>query len=246
MDWDIFFDIHKDLPREGSGRDEYTQKAFEMIPPIKHPRILDIGCGPGIPTIQLAKLTDSEVIGMDIHQPYLDRLEKAAKKENLHDRIKTVNQSMLSMHFSEEYFDILWSEGSIFVVGFEKGLNIWKKFVKPHGYLAIHEMTWLKDNPPKEICGYWKKVYPEISTIENNLEIIKKCDYKLLGYFPLPDDAWWELYYSPLEKRLKKLKTKYKNNSKALEMIKEEEKEIDMYRKYNKWYGSVFYVMQKY
>lgn len=246
MDWDIFFDIHKDLPREGSGRDEYTQKAFEMIPPIKHPRILDIGCGPGIPTIQLAKLTNSEVIGMDIHQPYLDRLEKAAKRENLHDRIKTVNQSMLSMDFPEEYFDIIWSEGSIFVIGFEKGLNIWKKFVKPQGYLAIHEMTWLKDYPPKEICEYWKKVYPAISTIENNLEIIKKCGYKLLGYFPLPDDAWWELYYSPLEKRLKKLKTKYKNNSKALEMIKEEEKEIDMYRKYNKWYGSVFYVMQKY
>ena len=69
MDWEIFFNIHKDLPRQGSGRDEYTQKAFEMIPPIKKPKILDIGCGPGLQTIKLAKLTDGTIIGIDIHQP---------------------------------------------------------------------------------------------------------------------------------------------------------------------------------
>lgn len=39
---EIFLDIHKDLPRQGSGRDKYTQKAFEIIPKINQPRILDI------------------------------------------------------------------------------------------------------------------------------------------------------------------------------------------------------------
>jgi ubiquinone/menaquinone biosynthesis C-methylase UbiE len=245
MDWEIFFDIHKNLPREGSGRDEYTQKAFEIIPPIKQPRILDIGCGPGLQTIKLAKLTDGEIIGIDIHQPYLDQLEKNAKKENLSHRIKTINQSMFNLDFPKEYFDIIWAEGSIFIIGFEQGLNEWKKFIKKNGYLAIHEMTWLKDNPPKEISDYWKKMYPAITTIEKNIEIIKKCNYKIIGYFPLPEDAWWDFYYNPLEKRLKKLKSKYKNNPKALEMINEEQKEIDLYRKYNEWYGSVFYIMQK-
>ena len=245
MDWEIFFEIHKDLPREGSGRDEYTQKAFEMIPPIKQPCILDIGCGPGLQTIKLAKLTDGEIIGIDIHQPYLDQLEKNAEKHNLSHRIKAINKSMTDMDFPKESFDIIWAEGSIFIIGFEQGLIEWKKFIKPNGYLAVHEMTWLKNNPPKEISEYWKKVYPAITTIENNLEIIKKCDYKLIGHFPLPEDAWWDLYYNPLEKRLKKLTLKYKNNPKALEMIDEEQKEIDLFRKYNKWYGSVFYVMQK-
>jgi len=106
-------------------------------------------------------------------------------------------------------------------------------------------MTWLKDNPPKEISDYWQQVYPAISTIENNLEIIKKSNYKLIGHFPLPEDAWWDLYYTPLEKRLKELEIKYKDNAKGLDMIKEEHKEIELYRKYNEWYGSVFYVMQK-
>ena len=215
MDWELFFEIHKDLPREGSGRDEYTQRAFEMIPPIKQPKILDIGCGPGLQTIKIAKLTDGEIIGIDIHQPYLDQLEKNAKKHNISHRIKAINKSMTEMDFSKESFDIIWAEGSIFIIGFEQGLIEWKKFIKPNGYLAVHEMTWLKNNPPKEISEYWKKVYPAITTIENNLEIIKKCDYKLIGHFPLPEDAWWDLYYNPLEKRLKKLTLKYKNNPKV-------------------------------
>ena len=245
MDWEIFFDIHKDLPRQGSGRDEYTQKAFEMIPEIKQPKILDIGCGPGIQTIKLAKLTDGEIIGIDIHQPYLDQLEKNSKKHNLSHRIKAIKKSMTEMDFQEEYFDIIWAEGSIFIIGFEQGLKEFKKFIKPNGYLAVHEMAWIKNDPPKEIYDYWQKVYPAISNADKNLKIINKCGYKLLGHFPLPEDAWWDFYYTPLEQRLQQLKIKYKNNQEALEMIKEEELEIDLFRKYNKWYGSVFYIMQK-
>ena len=245
MNWEIFFEIHKDIPREGSGRDEYTQKAFEMIPKIRQPKIIDIGCGPGLQTIKLAKMTDGEIIGIDIHQPYLDNLKQNAEKHNLSNRITALNKSMTEMDFPENYFDIIWAEGSIFVIGFERGLKEWKKYIKPNGYMAVHEMTWLKHNPPKEIHEYFQQVYPAITTIEKDLEIIKKTGYKLLGHFPLPEDAWWDLYYNPLEKRLKKLRIKYKNNQEALNMIQEEQKEINLFRKYNKWYGSVFYIMQK-
>ena len=245
MDWDIFFDIHKDLPRQGSGRDKYTQKAYDMIPKLEQPLILDVGCGPGLQTIKLAKLSGGKIIAIDIHQPYLEQLRQSAEKEEVLDRIEILNKSMLNMDFPEEYFDIIWAEGSIFIIGFEKGLEEWRKFIKEDGYLAIHEMAWLKDDPPQEIFEFWQQVYPAITTIENNLDIIKKCNYKLIGHFPLPEDAWWDLYYNPLEKRLKKLEIKYKNNKKALERINEEYKEINLFRKYNEWYGSVFYVMQK-
>ena len=245
MDWEIFFDIHKDLPRQGSGRDKYTQEAYEMIPKLEQPLILDVGCGPGLQTIKLAKLSGGNIIAIDIHQPYLEQFKQSAEKEEVLDKIEILNKSMFNMDFPKEYFDIIWAEGSIFIIGFEKGIEEWKKYIKKDGYLAIHEMAWLKDNPPQEILDFWEQVYPAITTIENNLEIIKKCNYKLVGHFPLPEDAWWDLYYNPLEKRLKKLEIKYKNNTKALEMINEEYKEINLFRKYNEWYGSVFYVMQK-
>ena len=245
IDWELLLEIHKDMPRQGSGRDEYTQKAFEMIPVIKQPKTLDIGCGPGMQTIKLAKLSDGEIIGIDIFQQYLDQLQQLIERENLQDRVKAIKQSMFEIKYPEEFFDIIWAEGSIFVMGFEKGLSEWKKYIKPNGYLAVHEMAWLKENPPKEISDYWKRAYPDITTIEDNLRIIEKCGYKILGYFPLPEDAWWDLYYTPLEKRLKDMRIKFKDNPKAMEMIEEEQLEIDLFRKFNSWYGSVFFVMQK-
>jgi SAM-dependent methyltransferase len=245
INWDLLLEIHKDMPRQGSGRDEYTQKAFEMIPEIQQPKILDIGCGPGMQTIKLAKLTNGEIIGIDIVQQYLDRLKELIEKENLVDRVKAVNQSMFDIKYPEKYFDIIWAEGAIFIIGFERGLIEWKKFIRPRGFMAVHEMAWIKDNPPMEIVNYWKKVYPEIKTMDEDIRIIEKCCYKLLGYFPLPEDAWWEFYYKPLEKRLNMLTKKFKDDPEALEMISQERKEIELYHKYYQWYGSVFYVMQK-
>ena len=243
--WKLFLELHKDMPRQGSGRDKYTQKAFEMIPKIKNPKILDIGCGPGMQTIKLAKLSNGVVIGIDIYQQYLDQLQQLIKKENLQDRVKAVKQSMTDIQYNEESFDIIWAEGSIFVIGFEQGLREWKKYLKPKGFLAVHDMAWIKENPPYEIREYWEKVYPDILTIKDAIKIIKESGYNLIGYFPLPEDAWWDFYYNPLKKRINKFKESYQNNSKAMELIKQEEHEIEMFKKYNKWYGSVFYIMKK-
>jgi len=242
--WKYFLEIHKDMPRQGSGRDRYTQKAFDMIPKIKHPKILDIGCGPGLQTIKLAKLSDGEVIGIDIVQQYLDQLQQLIKKEKLQDRVKAVNQSMTDIKYPEKSFDIIWSEGSIFIMGFEHGLREWKKYLKPNGFIAVHDMAWIKNNPPPEILEYWEKVYPDIAKIKDAIKIINKCGYNLLGYFPLPKDAWWEFYYTPLQKRINKFKKSYQNNPIAMQLIKQEEEEIAMFEKYNSWYGSVFYIMQ--
>jgi hypothetical protein len=130
-------------------------------------------------------------------------------------------------------------------MGFEQGLKKWRKYLKKNGYIAVHEMTWLKNHPPQEITDFWNRVYPAITTIKKNLEIIKQLDYHIIGYFPLPEDAWWEFYYDPLQQRLNKLLTKYKDNPQGLELINEHQLEIDLYKKYKEWYGSVFYILQK-
>lgn len=245
MNKDIFFEVHRDLPREGPGRDKYTRKAFRMLPKIEKARILDIGCGPGGPTMELARLSDGPVIGLDIHQPFLDKLRQKIEEAGFSDRVQAIKGSMFEMNFDEESFDIIWSEGSIFVVGFEKGLKEWRRLLKPRGFLVVHEMTWLEPDPPREIEDYWKEVYPGIKTIQEDLKSISQCGYKVIGHFPLPEDAWWEEYYTPLEESIQGLRKKYENDPKALAALDEEQREVDLYRKYSRWYGSVFYLMQK-
>ncbi len=242
---DIFFEIHQGLPREGPGRNKYTRKAFRMLPEMDKPRILDIGCGPGGPTMELARLSGGHVIGLDTHQPYLDELKQKIERKGFSDRMKVKKGSMFNLDFPGENFDIIWAEGAIYIIGFEKGLKEWRRFLKPRGFLVVHEMCWLQPSPPKEIHDYWMAVYPGIMNIPKNLELIPGCGFRVIGHFPLPEDAWWVEYYGPLEKRLEKLREKYKDDHKALAVIDEEQKEIELYRKYHAWYGSVFFILQK-
>ncbi len=245
MQKNIFFEVHSGLLRESPGLDRYTRRAFEMLPKIHYPGILDVGCGPGASTLELAKLTDGNIIGLDTHQPFLDELEKKAREFGFSDRIATRNQSMMEMDFPNNSFDIIWAEGSIYIIGFEKGLKEWKGFIKPRGYIAVNEMCWFIPNQPQEIWDFWERAYPAIMMVSENIKIIKDCGYKLLGHFTLPEDAWWEGYYGPLERRIRDLKEKYKEDSEALLQLDSEIEEIEMYRKYFEYYGSVFFVMQK-
>lgn len=245
MSADIFFEIHQDLPREGPGKNKYTRKAFRMLPKIENPHILDIGCGPGGQTLELARLSQGCVIGIDTHQPYLDGLANRIKEKGLSDRVRALNCSMFDMNFPKGSFDIIWAEGSIYIIGFERGLREWRPFIKPKGFLVVHEMTWLRPNPPEEICAYWKEFYPGIKTVSDNLDLISNCGYQLIGHFTLPEDAWWVEYYNPLEKRIKKLRKKYIDDLEGIAVMDNEQREIDLYKKYHKWYGSVFFIMQQ-
>jgi ubiquinone/menaquinone biosynthesis C-methylase UbiE len=241
----VFFEIHQGLPRESPGRRTYTLQAFQKLPIINHPKILDIGCGTGPSTLVLAEVTNGTITAIDVHQPYLDILREKAKKNHIETQLKILNQSMEHMNFPDDTFDIIWSEGSIYIIGFQTGLQQWKRFLKPNGFLVVHEMCWLKPNPPQEIYSYWKQLYPAIATINENLKTIKDNAYTLVDSFSLPEDAWWIEYYQPLEKRIKLLRKKFHQNHHALQILDREQEEIDLYRKYSQWYGSAFFIMQK-
>ena len=195
--------------------------------------------------IELSTITKAFIIGIDNDETALNLLRRKILERKIRNRVSIINKSIYDLDFPEESFDIIWSEGSIYVIGFKDGLIQWRKLLKPRGFLAVHEMVWLREDPPHEIEVYLKRNYPGIKTIQHCLDIIPKCGYKIFGHFPLPEDAWWEGYYHPLEERIKMLMEKYKNDTKALVTLNREQEEIDLYKKYKKWYGSAFFIMQK-
>jgi len=245
MSKDIFSELYDNLPIEGPGRTRYTRKAFRMLPGTHKPRILDIGCGAGAPTMELARLSQGEIIGIDINQASLDRLRKKIEKAGLSARVKILNCSMFNPDFPDESFDIVWSEASIFVIGFDRGLREWRHLLKPKGFLVFHEMVWLRPDPPQEIYDYWKRTYSGIRTVSQNVAQIADSDYDLFGHFALPEDAWWTLYFGPLEQRIREFRAKYSDDPRALQILDKEQGEVEMYKKYAPWYGSAYFIMQK-
>ena len=111
MKYDVTSDINRDYFR--SKLLQYTRKAFKMLPELQKPRILDIGCGTGVVTLELARLSNGRVVGIDTDQAALDKLNVKIEQARLLDRIKTLNCSMRDMRFRDGSFDIIWSEGAI-------------------------------------------------------------------------------------------------------------------------------------
>jgi ubiquinone/menaquinone biosynthesis C-methylase UbiE len=107
---------------------KYTRAAFLRLPQIEKPRILDIGCGSGIPAIELAKLSDGEVIGIDIDQSCIDEFNRKIKEEALSNRVKAINLSLFEMNFPDETFDVIWVEGYFRTIEFERALKACCRF----------------------------------------------------------------------------------------------------------------------
>jgi ubiquinone/menaquinone biosynthesis C-methylase UbiE len=241
----VFYELFAGLPRQGPGDAASTKKALSLIPKRPHsPRILDIGCGSGMQTLELARLTDATIVATDNYQPMLDTLRRNAEAQGVAGRITILNADMNDLPLADHDFDIIWSEGAIFVIGFEKGLREWKRLLKPGGYLAVTEAAWLKPDPPAELFEFWNREYPAITSIDGNLAMIKNAGYAAIDHFTLPASSWWDHYYTPLEANLQAMRSKYAGNEEALSVIEAAQVEIDLHRKYSDYYGYVFFIMQ--
>lgn len=203
---------------------KYTRKAYRILPQIDKPRILDIGCGSGIPTLELAKLGRGEVIGIDIDQPALDKFARKITETGLGKRVQALNRSMLDMDFPDESFDIIWSEGSLYVIGFERGLQEWKRLLRPRGFMVIHD---------------------EQGNVKEKMEQISNCGYELLGYFLLSQATWQAEYFAPLEKLITESKARYTDDPTVREELQQAQEELGMFKKYPERNSSGYFVIKK-
>lgn len=245
MTRDLIAEIHEGLQQAGPVRLAHTRNAFRAIPVLRRPRILDVGCGQGGPTLELARLSDGEIIGLDTHLPSLERLASKIVQEGLSQRVHLVQGSVFHMGFRAESLDVIWSEGAIHFVGFERGLQEWRRFVKPGGFIVVHEAIWPDREPPAELREHWRGAYRGIQTAEDYIAAISGQGYRLLRHIALPEDLWWTEYFFPVQERIQALRQEHAGDPAALAILDREEREVDLCHQYPQWYGSAFFVMQK-
>jgi len=152
---------------------------------------------------------------------------------------------MDNLPFKNEELDLIWSEGAIYNIGFERGLNEWRKFLKTGGYIAVSEASWFTDERPTEIDEFWMDAYPEIDTIPNKVEQMQKAGYIPVATFILPEECWTEHFYAPQVSAQEVFLKKYAGNRTAKEFIANEQHIEQLYYKYKEYYGYVFYIGKK-
>lgn len=241
---DYFLQLYGTLPRAGPGSTEATRRAFASIrdlPP--QPRILDIGCGPGVQTVDLLRLTSGTVVALDLLPSMVARTRLAARAAGLADRLAMVRADMLRMPLRPGSFDLVWSEGAIYFLGFENGLRTVRELIRPGAWVAISEAVWLRPDPPAEAVELWSE-YPEIDTVEHKLEAIARVGYEPVAHFVLPPEAWTVDYYDHLARRIEESELRWKGNPVAENVLAEARNEIAVFDRCRSYYSYAFFVMR--
>ena len=244
---ELLIDFHVEAERQGPGSDDDTWKALSFIDIDRNRsfKIADIGCGSGAQTMILAKNLNGKITAVDLFPDFLVKLNERAKSLNLNDKIVTLEKSMEELPFGEEEYDILWSEGAIYNIGFEFGLKNWNKYLKTGGYIAVSEITWKTNSRPKEIEEHWNNEYTEIDTASAKIKILEENGFSPVGFFFLPQSSWIDNYYRPIEKRFDDFLQKHNNSDEARNIVEGEKEEIRLYKKYNDYFGYGFYIAKK-
>ncbi len=246
FDFNLICEYFSNLERQGPGSPDVTIKALSFIDNLTDKSLIaDIGCGTGGQTMVLAQNAPGQITGLDLFPGFIDIFNHNARDMGLQDRVKGLVGSMFELPFKNEEFDLIWSEGAIYHIGFERGMNEWRKYLKTGGYIAVTECSWFTEERPAEINDFWMEAYPEIDTISNKVAQIQKAGYLPVATFILPENCWTEYYYSPEAKARDKFLCKYAGNKTAEDLVAFQRYEEELYYKYKEFYGYVFFIAKK-
>ncbi|MFD9030048.1 GNAT family N-acetyltransferase [Streptomyces sp. NPDC059567] len=235
-----FFALHHGLPRQGPGSDSTTRRLLTSTGPLpERPRVLDLGCGPGRSALLLAAEAGAQVTAVDLHEPFLDELRRAAEARGLGDRVRTLAADMGALPFPDGSFDLVWAESSAYAIGFDTALREWRRLLAPGGTLVLTECEWTVDAPSREARAFWDTHYP-LRTGVANTAAATEAGYHVLGVVPQPESDWEE-YYGPLSARADAADPAAPGMAEALASTREE---LAMRRDHGGEYGYTGYVLR--
>ncbi len=244
--WQVFFEVYENLPRQGPGSRACAARALDLCRDLPdEPAILDLGCGVGGQTLHLAELTPGSIVAVDSHAPSIDRLKSAVAERGLAHRVRPLVADMSDSGKPPGGFDLVWSEGALYSIGLRAALGVCHGLLRPGGYLAFTDAVWRRGDPPPAVKASFDLDYPTMGRLDDDLAAIRDCGFTLVGHFTLPDDAWWDDFYTPMEKRIAELRGTYAGDPEASGILDQLAAEPELHRRYSAFYAYEFFVARR-
>jgi DNA-binding transcriptional MerR regulator/predicted O-methyltransferase YrrM len=234
-----FMLVFQNLERWGPGSQNDTLKALSKIPHSPE-TVLEIGCGKGISSLILAEHTDAILTVIDNDPPAIAALKQITDQQNLSARLQPICASMTDLPFEGQQFEVIWAEASAYIMGVEKALTVWQKFLQPQGFMVISDLVWLNESPSKECQAFWQNEYPDMQTVAKRCQQMQQAGFEILHHFDLSQTSW-DNYIHPLKHRLNELKTELQDSV----VLKDLNSELSIYDNYLGEFGYEFFILQK-
>lgn len=244
---EIFFEVYESLPRQGPGNRACAARALGLCRDLpQSPAILDLGCGVGGQTLHLAELVASgSIVAIDSHAPSIERLRATIAERGFAQRVNAVGGDIAHPRQPRGSFDLIWSEGALYSIGLRNALGVCHDLLRPGGYLAFTDAVWRKENPPPEVKATFDLDYPTMGWLDDDVAAIRDCGFDLVGHFALPDEAWWDDFYAPMETRIAELRGKYSDDVEASVILDQIAEEPRMHRRHSDFYAYEFFVARR-
>jgi SAM-dependent methyltransferase len=237
---DVFWAAHDGLPRQAPGSEATTRLLLQLAGPLpERPRIVDIGAGTGAATVPLALATGGEVIAVDTHRPFLDRLTAAAADAGVGDRVRALEAPMQDLPLPDARADLVWAEGSAYVMGFDAALRGWRRLLAPGGVLVLTEAEWTTPDPAPAAREFWAAGYPAMRDTAGNVAAASAAGWTVHATYLLPDTDW-AAYYDPFAARVAQLRARGLDPA----VLDELAREVEVRTAHGADYGYTGYVLR--
>lgn len=223
MDWDAFFKLHADLPREGPGAPEDVDWALGQAGLPADAVICDAGSGPGGDVPALLDYA-SQVVAVDSHAPFIDTLNARFADD---PRVTGHTGDMAALaDLPQAPFDAIWCAGALYFLGVEAGLTLFRPALKPRGVVAFSYPCWFVDAPSQAAQDFWQG-FDGVRSPDQIRAETQAAGFQVLADRPVADAAW-EAYFQPLEWRIAALRPEADAAMSAV--LDENTAEIDTWR----------------
>ncbi|WP_144970834.1 SAM-dependent methyltransferase [Bremerella volcania] len=238
-------DLFLGLERMSPGSQETTAGAFQIAAQDRDIRkVVEFGCGSGISTIALARLSGASVIAVDNSAPFLSQLKQKVERTGLQQQIKVQEQSMDAAWPEETQFDLIWSEGSAYAIGLENALKRWRALLPPGGRIVLSDLIWIDPQPDAEVQDFWKNQGETLRYRDDTRKLFVSQGYQVIDDFVFSDQDWRN-YYQPLKTHLPRWKSMYSDAETAGIVDQMFQEEMRMYDQFGSQYGYAFFIAER-
>lgn len=198
---------------------KHMEKAFSYVPKTDKLKILDIGCGTGVPTLWLAENLSGLITAIDTDGSALEWLKKKTISLHFENRINILNISFFDFNPLIEHYDLILAEGFLNIIGFEQGFLSIMKMLRKGGFFIIHD---------------------EFKDREAKCDFINGNHCTLAGTLSLDESVWWNDYYKQLENIINSL-----ISNKIKDLFKPDIQEIEYYKIDPSSFRSIYYIIKR-